>query len=43
MSGVTRNAVTLDPAPRGSGVRAITVSTSAMAPLVMYRFEPFRM
>ena len=35
MSGVTRNAVTFDSPPSGSGVRAITVSTSAIAPLVM--------
>ena len=39
-SGVTRNAVILDSPPAGSGVRAITVRTSAIAPLVMYRFVP---
>ncbi len=43
MSGVTRNAVTFDSPPRGSGVRAMTVSTSAIAPLVMYRLVPLRM
>ena len=35
MSGVTRKAVTFESPPRGSGVRAITVRTSAIAPLVM--------
>ncbi len=35
MSGVTRKAVTLPSGSLGSGVRAITVNTPAMAPLVM--------
>ena len=34
VSGVTRNAVTF-PLPSGVGVRAMTVSTSAMPPFVM--------
>ena len=35
MSGVTRKAVTWVSSRPGTGVRAITVSTSAIAPLVM--------
>ena len=35
MSGVTRKAVTFESPPLGSGVRAMTVRTSAIAPLVM--------
>jgi hypothetical protein len=35
MSGVTRNAVTFPFGFEGSGVRAITVRTCAMPPLVM--------
>ena len=39
-SGVTRNAVTLE-SPPGPVVRAMTVRTSAMAPLVMWQLVPF--
>ena len=35
MSGVTMNALTLVSLLSGTGVRAMTVSTPAMAPLVM--------
>ncbi len=40
MSGVTRNAVIAVASRPATGVRAITVSMSAIAPLVMYRFWP---
>ena len=40
MSGVTRKAVILVSLPSGAGVRAITVSTWAMPPLVIQRFWP---
>jgi hypothetical protein len=40
ISGVTRKAVIFDGPPAGSGVRAITVRTPAIAPFVMYRFRP---
>ena len=43
MSGVTRNAVTFESPPFGSGVRAITVSTPAIPPLVIQRLVPLRM
>jgi hypothetical protein len=35
ISGVTKKAVTFESPPPGSGVRAITVRTPAMAPLVI--------
>ena len=40
MSGVTTNAVIFVSLLPGTGVRAITVSTWAMAPLVIQRFSP---
>jgi hypothetical protein len=43
ISGVTRNAVISVLSVPGTGVRAMTVSTRAMAALVMYRFSPLRM
>jgi hypothetical protein len=41
ISGVTRKAVTALSLLPGTGVRAMTVSTWAMAALVIYRFSPF--
>ena len=43
MSGVTRNAVILVSLLPGTGVRAMTVSTWAMPPLVIQRFWPLSM